>query len=284
MKRWMEQSGGRWDLEPEPVLDRRKVGGDVSEATTGSLSSLEGRVALVTGGGRGIGREIALRLGRAGADVAINDVARPDDAQAVVAELEAMGRRGIVVLGDVSNADDVKTVVETTEATLGPIDILVNNAGLTRDGLLMRMEEADWDLVLAVNLKGAFLMSRAVVRGMTKRRTGTIINLSSVTGRRGNAGQANYSAAKAGLIGLTKTLARELASRNIRVNAVAPGFIQTEMTAVLPEDVKASIAGGTPLNRLGDPSDVAEAVAFLAGDTARFITGVVLPVDGGLGI
>lgn len=248
------------------------------------MSPLQGRVALVTGGGRGIGREIVLRLGQLGADVAVNDVARPESAEGVVAELEAMGRRGVIVLGDVSKADDVKRVVETAEATLGPIDILVNNAGLTRDGLLMRMDEADWDLVIDVNLKGAFLMSRAVVRGMTKRRSGSIVNLSSVVGRRGNAGQANYSAAKAGLIGLTKTLARELASRNIRVNAVAPGYIQTEMTAALPDEVKSGIAGGTPLNRLGDPADVAEAVAFLAGDGAGFITGVVLPVDGGLGI
>lgn len=248
------------------------------------LSPLEGRVALVTGAGRGIGREIALRLGELGADVVVNDVARPEAADGVVAELEAMGRRGAVVLGDVSNADDVKVIVETAEAALGPIDILVNNAGLTRDGLFVRMEEADWDLVLDVNLKGAFLMSRAVARGMMKRRSGSIVNLSSVVGRRGNAGQANYSAAKAGLIGLTKTLARELASRGIRVNAVAPGYIQTEMTAALPDEVKATIAAGTPLNRLGDPRDVAEAVAFLAGDGAGFITGVVLPVDGGLGI
>lgn len=253
----------------------------LSGAATGSL---EGKVALVTGAGRGIGREIALKLGAMGADVAVNDVARPEAAEAVVAELEAMGRRGVVVLGDVSNESDVKSIVETAEAALGPVDILVNNAGLTRDGLFVRMEESDWDLVLNVNLKGAFLMSRAVARGMMKRRSGSIVNLSSVVGRRGNAGQANYSAAKAGLIGLTKTLARELASRNIRVNAVAPGYIQTEMTAALPDEVKNTIAGGTPLNRLGDPSDVAEAVAFLAGDTAKFITGVVLPVDGGLGI
>ncbi|MHB0979028.1 MAG: 3-oxoacyl-[acyl-carrier-protein] reductase [Thermoleophilia bacterium] len=248
------------------------------------LNPLEGRVALVTGAGRGIGREIALRLGQLGADVVVNDVARPEAAEGVVAELEAMGRRGAVVLGDVSSADDVKAIVETAEAALGPIDILVNNAGLTRDGLFVRMEEADWDLVLDVNLKGAFLMSKAVARGMMKRRSGSIVNLSSVVGRRGNAGQANYSAAKAGLIGLTKTLARELASRGIRVNAVAPGYIQTEMTAALPDEVKATIAAGTPLNRLGDPRDVAEAVAFLAGDGAGFITGVVLPVDGGLGI
>lgn len=247
-------------------------------------SPLEGKVALVTGGGRGIGREIAVRLAALGADVAVNDVARPEAAEGVVAELEAMGRRGVVVLGDVSNADDAKEIVESAEAALGPIDILVNNAGLTRDGLFVRMEESDWDLVLDVNLKGAFLMSRAVARGMMKRRSGSIVNLSSVVGRRGNAGQANYSAAKAGLIGLTKTLARELASRGIRVNAVAPGYIQTEMTAALPDEVKATIAGGTPLNRLGDPRDVAEAVAFLAGDAAGFITGVVLPVDGGLGI
>jgi 3-oxoacyl-[acyl-carrier protein] reductase len=246
--------------------------------------SLEGKTALVTGASRGIGREIALRLGESGADVAVNDVTRAEALAEVVAEIERMGRRGLATLGDVSDPDDAARVVAEVEAGLGGLDILVNNAGLTRDGLLIRMEPSDWDLVLDVNLKGSFLMSKAAARGMMKRRAGVIVNLSSVVGRRGNAGQANYSAAKAGLIGLTKTLARELASRNVRVNAVAPGYIETEMTAALPEEVRGDIAGRTPLTRLGQPQDVSDAVAFLASDAAGFITGVVLPVDGGLGI
>jgi 3-oxoacyl-[acyl-carrier protein] reductase len=246
--------------------------------------SLEGKVALVTGASRGIGREVALYLGRLGAHVAVNDVTRAEALGEVVAAIEALGGRGLAVVGDVSREADAQRIVAETETGLGGLDILVNNAGLTRDGLFVRMDEADWDLVLDVNLKGAFLMSKAAARGMMKRRSGSIVNLSSVVGRRGNAGQANYSAAKAGLIGLTKTLARELAPRNVRVNAVAPGYIETEMTAALPQDVRDGIAAATPLTRLGRPQDVAAAVAFLAGDEAGFVTGVVLPVDGGMGI
>ena len=178
----------------------------------------------------------------------------------------------------------MKRAVAEVEAALGPIDILVNNAGITRDDLMLVMSESDWDAVLTVNLKGAFLMSKAVLRGMIKRREGSIVSISSVVGRRGNAGQVNYSAAKAGLIGLTKSLAREVASRNVRVNAVAPGYIETDMTAALSEPARKALIDAIPLGRIGSPDTVADAVAFLAGDSASFITGVVLPVDGGLGI
>lgn len=245
--------------------------------------SLAGKVAMVTGAARGIGRSIALLLAERGADVAVIDL-DASGAAAVAAEVEALGRRSTSVRANVADAADVLTAVAAVEDALGPIHILVNNAGLTRDGFLARMSESDWDLVLDVNLKGAFLLSKAVSRGMMKQRSGCIVNMASVVGRRGNAGQANYSSAKAGLIGLTKTLARELASRNVRVNAIAPGYIQTEMTASLGESVRGAIIGNTPLGRMGTPADVAQAVAFLASDAAAFVTGTVLPVDGGLGI
>ena len=245
--------------------------------------SLAGKVAMVTGGARGIGRSIALLLAQRGADVAVIDL-DAGGAAAVAADIEALGRRATGLRANVAVEADVHDAVAAVEAALGPIDILVNNAGLTRDGFMARMSEADWDLVLDVNLKGAFLLSKAVSRGMMKQRSGSIVNMASVVGRRGNAGQVNYSAAKAGLIGLTKSLARELASRNVRVNAIAPGYIQTEMTAGLSEAVKETIVRSTPLGRMGTPEDVAQAVAFLASDAAAFITGTVLPVDGGLGI
>ncbi|GAB4254720.1 MAG: 3-oxoacyl-[acyl-carrier-protein] reductase [Thermoleophilia bacterium] len=246
--------------------------------------SFRGRIALVTGGSRGIGRAVATRLAELGADVAVNYASNPEAARKVVGAVEALGRRALAVKADVSREDEVRHMVAAVEETLGPIDVLVNNAGITRDGLFVRMDEADWDVVLAVNLKGAFLVSKAVARGMMKRRSGSIVNLSSVVGRRGNVGQANYAAAKAGLIGLTKSLARELAPRGIRVNAVAPGYVETDMTAAIADEAKAAIYENTPLKRLGRPEDVAEAVVFLAGDAARYITGAVLPVDGGMGI
>jgi 3-oxoacyl-[acyl-carrier protein] reductase len=250
---------------------------------TGTGRSLDGRVALVTGGAQGIGRAIVLRLARDGAKVGIVDLA--EGGAAVAAEVEqAGGRQAFFFKADISKEEEAKAAVAAVEATLGPVDILVNNAGITRDGLTLMMSEVDWDAVLTVNLKGAFLMSKAVLRGMIKRRSGSIVGISSVVARRGNAGQVNYAAAKAGLIGFTKSLAREVSSRNIRVNAIAPGYIETEMTAVLPETARKALTDQTPLGRIGPPEAVAAAVAFLASDDAAFITGVVLPVDGGLGI
>jgi 3-oxoacyl-[acyl-carrier protein] reductase len=245
--------------------------------------SLEDRVALITGGARGIGRAIALRLAADGAKVGVVDLADvgADTAREVQ---EATGRATTFFKADISKEAEAQAAVAAVEAALGPVDILVNNAGITRDGLMLVMSESDWDAVLAVNLKGAFLMSKAVLRGMIKRRSGSIVSISSVVGRRGNAGQANYSAAKAGLIGLTKSLAREVASRNVRVNAVAPGYIETDMTAALDETARNAIITQIPLGRIGMPDAVADAVAFLVGDSASFITGTVLPVDGGLGI
>jgi 3-oxoacyl-[acyl-carrier protein] reductase len=245
---------------------------------------LSGKVALVTGAGRGIGREIATVLAAAGADVVINDFADEPACAAVVGEIEALGRRGAYVMGDVGDETAVNAMIERVESEFGHLDILVNNAGITRDNVIMRIDAADWDAVLRTHLRGSFLTCKAASRRMLRRRDGCIINISSVVGRRGNAGQANYAAAKAGIIGLTKSLAKELGARNIRVNAVAPGYIDTPMTQALPDEAKKAIIANTPLGAIGTPRDVAQAVLFLASPMARYITGCVLPVDGGLGM
>lgn len=245
---------------------------------------LSGQVALVTGAGRGIGRAIALELAAAGADIAINDYSDDSSCSAVVGEVMALGRKAVCVMADVSNEDDVNAMIERVETELGPLSIVVNNAGITRDNVAMMMTAGEFDAVIATHLRGTFLVSKAAARKMFRRRSGCIINMSSVTGRRGNAGQANYSAAKAGIIGLTKTLARELGARGIRVNAIAPGYIDTPMTQALPEEVRKTIVASTPLKTMGTTEDVAAAAVYLASPAARYLTGVVLPVDGGLGI
>ncbi len=256
------------------------------------MGTLQGKVALVTGSSRGIGRAIALRLARDGADVIINYVARPDDlagaernaqdAAAVVAEIEAMGRRAIAVQADVSKADEAAALVKTGVEALGGLNILVNNAGVTRDTLLMRMSEADWDVVMQVNLKGPFNVCKAALRYLLKQSHARIINIASVSGLMGQVGQANYAASKAGLIGFTRSLARELGPRGVTVNAIAPGYVPTDLTASLADEWKQTILQLTPLGRFGTVDDIAAAVAFLASEEAGFITGVVLPVDGGL--
>ncbi|MBD3391760.1 MAG: 3-oxoacyl-[acyl-carrier-protein] reductase [Chitinivibrionales bacterium] len=242
---------------------------------------LAGKASLVTGGGRGIGREIALKLAEAGADVAICDI-EPESAQQTAADIEKHGRKSLALKADVSNAGDVSTMFSSFLDAFGKMDVLVNNAGITRDGLIMRMKDADWDSVLAINLKSAFLCCREAARPMMKARGGKIINIASVVGLMGNAGQANYAASKAGLIGLTKTLARELATRAINVNAVAPGFIQTAMTDKLSPQAKESLSARIPMQKLGLPDDVANAVLFLASSLSDYVTGQVLAVDGGL--
>jgi 3-oxoacyl-[acyl-carrier protein] reductase len=239
-------------------------------------------VSIVTGAGRGIGEAIALRLARDGSRVACvsrTEANAAKTAQAINAATPDSARPYSV---DVADRKAVATLCQTILADFGRVDILVNNAGLTRDGLAMRMSEEDWDLVLDTNLKGAFNFIQGVMRPMVKQRAGRIINIASVAGLMGNAGQANYSASKAGLIGLTKTLARELASRNITVNAVAPGFINTDMTTILPDNVKTAVLSQIPLGRFGDPEDIAAAVAFLAAPEAHYITGQTLTVDGGM--
>lgn len=242
---------------------------------------LSGRVALVTGGARGIGRTVAENLAAAGAKLALVDV-NPETLAGAVEAFRAAGCVAEAFVCDVTNSDRVNQVVEEVVDKLGSLDILVNNAGITRDNLIMRMKDDQWDAVIAINLKGTFLFTRAATRPMMKARRGRIINIASVSGLMGNPGQANYSASKAGVIGLTHTLARELASRNVTVNAVAPGFIATDMTAKLGEEILTKVREEIPLGRLGDPQDVADAVLFLVSPAASFITGHVLTIDGGL--
>jgi len=248
------------------------------------VTSLIGKVALVTGGSRGIGQAVALELARRGADVVVNYLLKAEAALQVVAEAEACGRRALAVQSDVGESEQAVALVQATLSTFGRLDILVNNAGITRDALLVRMQEQDWDEVVRVNLKGAFNMTQAAARAMLRQRSGRIINISSVSGLMGQVGQSNYAASKAGLIGFTKSLARELGGRGITVNVVAPGFIPTDMTLALDEVWREKLRAFIPLERFGSVEDVAHAVAFLASDEAAYITGAVLPVDGGLGM
>ncbi|PWM76460.1 MAG: beta-ketoacyl-ACP reductase [Phascolarctobacterium sp.] len=243
---------------------------------------LEGKVALVTGASRGIGKAIALMLAENGADIAVNFAGSTTAAEAVAAEIEKMGRKAILVQGDVSKTEVCAEMVEKVVKELGHIDILVNNAGITRDTLLLRMKEEDWDAVLNTNLKGVFNCTKAAVKYMAKQRSGSIVNISSVVALMGNAGQANYAAAKAGILGFTRSVAKEMAARGIRVNAVTPGFIKTDMTSVLSEKVVAAMEASIPLARLGEPEDIAKAVLFLVSDNAAYITGQTLHVDGGM--
>ena len=242
----------------------------------------EGKTAIVTGGSRGLGRAVCLELAAGGANVVLCYAGNEAAAQETVRAVEALGAKALAVRCDVADAAQVDELVKAAMEAFRRIDILVNNAGITRDNLLMRMSEADFDAVIAANLKGAFLCMKAVSRLMLKQRYGRIVNLSSVVGLRGNAGQVNYAASKAGIIGMTKTLAKELASRNVTANAVAPGFIATDMTAAMPEAAREAALRSIPLGRLGAPEDVARAVAFLASDDAAYITGQVLAVDGGM--
>jgi len=243
---------------------------------------LSNRVAIVTGSGRGIGQAIALKLAEAGATIVINDIGEASSFDSVAEGIRAMNRESLVILADVSLSSDADRLVEETIAAYGRVDILVNNAGITRDQLVLRMSDEDWDRVINVNLKSVFLCTRAVLRHMIKQREGRIINIASIIGIVGNPGQANYASAKAGIIGFTRTIAKEVASRGITANAIAPGFIETQMTQRLEENQRQELKRRIPLGYFGTPRDVAEAVAFLASEEARYITGQVLNVDGGM--
>jgi 3-oxoacyl-[acyl-carrier protein] reductase len=242
---------------------------------------LTGKVALVTGAAQGIGRAISLLLARNGADIVVSDI-NLEKVEETAKEISAIGPKAMAVKVDVSNLSDVERMVEGILEKLAKIDILVNNAGITRDKLILRMTEEDWDAVLSVNLKGTFNCTKAVIRHMAKQRSGKIVNIASVVGEMGNAGQANYSASKAGVIGLTKTIAREYAQRGINVNAIAPGYIETPMTEALPEKAKEELKKLIPMERLGKPEDVAEAALFLVSEESSYITGQVLNVNGGI--
>ncbi len=240
------------------------------------------KTAIVTGSSRGIGRSIALKLAKEGYQIVVNYSGSEQRALEVVEEIKQLGSQAIAVQANVSDADSVKNLIDTTLEQFGTIDVLVNNAGITRDQLLMRMKEDDWDAVIDTNLKSVFLCTKAVARPMMKQRSGRIVNVASVVGIIGNAGQANYTASKAGVIGFTKTTARELASRNILVNAVAPGFIETEMTDEIPEELQKGMLAQIPLNAFGKPEHIADVVHFLVSDASRYMTGQVLHIDGGM--
>ncbi|HIV73515.1 MAG TPA: 3-oxoacyl-[acyl-carrier-protein] reductase [Candidatus Pseudogracilibacillus intestinigallinarum] len=243
---------------------------------------LQGKIALVTGSSRGIGRAIALELAKQGANIAVNYAGSEDKAEEVVQEIKALGVEAIKIKANVANEDDVKAMIKEVTKTFGALHILVNNAGITRDNLLMRMKVEDFDDVIETNLKGAFLCTKTVTRQMMKQKEGRIINIASIVGVSGNPGQANYVAAKAGMIGLTKSTAKELASRNILVNAIAPGFITTDMTDILTEEQKEAMLATIPLEKLGEPEDIANVVTFLASDKSKYITGQTIHVDGGM--
>ena len=243
---------------------------------------MEGRVALVTGGGRGIGRAIAVRLAKGGAKVAVFYRSNDEAAGETEKLVREAGAECETFKGDVASSDDVAALIEGVNGAFGPVEILVNNAGTTRDNIVLRMKDAEFDEVMQTNLKGTYLCTRAVLRGMVRARWGRIVNVSSVVGLLGNAGQANYAASKAGIIGLTKSVAREVANRGITANAVAPGYVETELTGGLSEEIKGRILGQVPVGRFGEPEEIAEVVAFLVGDGAAYVTGQTIAVDGGM--